>query len=317
MAQDNAIPAAIARLSPESLRALVGDAEVAHLASKGRGGSNGYKGLRFEHFFGAHRIARLARKYLEQGDDAVVEWQTDGFVDDVVVRRDVQRSFKGYQLKNAQAVSWTAGKRSIERDFEVQHEVCASEGYADIRLRLVCSDAEIAAARRLDVPAGIAGFASSIYFPYLENVRECMSTLRDHEWLIDDFAYLSREQTPKTIDVSQVVGVLMGAWDLLAPKASISAIVEQARTTSPTLIRPFRTDEEARAQLSGAFCDTLSAWADFSYCIVRGFLTWSAFGGSMTGTLSFDCFHPSFAGWQKHIADSKPATFAEVEGIFV
>lgn len=307
--------AVLARLSDSDLTALVGPEEVSHLKNKTRGGSNGYKGLRFEHFFGAHRLARLARKFLEGGTDALVEWQADEFVDDLLVRRDEARSFKGYQLKNAAAVSWTAGKRPIAHDFSIQHKTCGAEGYTDIRLRLVCSSQDQNRALET-VPDGIASFARAIYFPEA-SPHQLMPVFRAHEWLRNDFAYLSRVEHPGIVQVNEVAGILMGAWDLLAPSARVSEVVQQARQMSPTLIRSSRPDAEASAQLTPAFRATIESWPDFTYGIVRGFLTWSAFGGSTSGVLSIDCFNPKFAGWQQHIADAKPVTFQEVEGVFI
>lgn len=304
------------RLSAETLLALVGEREVRHLANKARGGANGFKGSRFEHFFSSHRIARLARKYLECGEDALVEWQSDGFVDDVVVRRDKQLSYKAYQLKNAKTASWTAGDRSIEQDFVVQHSVCKAEGYQDIRLRLVCSEKLVADARAVDVPRSIVGYAKPVYFPYLERVEQGMSTLREHLWLAEDFAYLSKFRNPATIQISEVAGVLMGAWDLVGPSAWVSAVIARARTMSPTLIRAVCSDEEAQACLSEEFQTTLDGFQDFSYGIVRGFLNWEAFGGSTSGVLSFDCLDPKFAKWQQAVVAGRPTTFAEVEGMF-
>ena len=236
--------APICRLNEQGLTALVGQDAVALLQRRLRGGASGHKGVRYEQLFGTHRIARLIRKLVDTGDDAVVEWQSKGFVDDFVVRRDGIRSFKGYQLKDAEAVSWTAGNQSIESDFALQHAVCQAEGYDDVRLRLVCSRAPLIPQLEASVPARIAPYAKSFFFPHGPTLLPIMM---GYDWMTDDFAYLSRNDHPTRIEVSQVAGVLMGAWDFEAPTALVSAVMGRARDMSPTLLRTLQSDEAAAA----------------------------------------------------------------------
>lgn len=170
----------ITRLDDAGIKGLLGDAALEHMRRRVRGGEAGHKGVRYEHFFAAHRVARLARKYLEKGEDAIIEWQSPAFVDDVVVRRDGRRSFKGYQLKNAQRVSWTAGDVPMMEDFAAQRAVCHAEGYQDIRLRAVCSNTEVAQSMRDTVPPAIADYSKAFQFPYGPVV---LPVLGDHGWL--------------------------------------------------------------------------------------------------------------------------------------
>ncbi len=305
----------LSRLGPGAVEALLGADEARHLAAKGLGGANGFKGARYEHLFGAHRIARLARKFMADGTDARVEWQSDGFVDDFVVRRDAARSFKGYQAKNAKVVSWEAGKRAIALDFTSQRQVCAAEGYSDVRLRLVCSDPEVVTSLEQDVPARIRAYSKAVYFPY--SASALLPVLNDHPWMRDDFAFLSKYEAPLTIQVSEVAGVLMGAWDVLSPTALVSDVLNKARAMSPTLVRALATDDQALACVNPQFASLMASWPGFSYRIVRGFLTWSAFGGSTSGVLSMDCLDPKFQGWQEHLLGLSPSSFEHVEGAFI
>ena len=158
----------IVRLDASGVEALVGATAFARLRAKARGGFNNFKGSRFEQFFGAHRVARLGQKFLADGSDSIVEWQSDAFIDDLVVRSDESRSFKGYQLKNAAQVSWTADDGAIAGDFANQHLLCQREGYTDIRLRLVCSHEDLAIELQEAVPEPISPFSRAIFFPYQE-----------------------------------------------------------------------------------------------------------------------------------------------------
>src|SRR5207249_3788634 len=140
---------------------------------------NVQKGYRYETLFGAHRIARLLRRYIDHGEDAMVEWQSEGFVDDLVVRRDARTSMKAYQLKNAHATTWS---EEIEGDFASQYRLSDAEGYTDIRLRLVCSDAQAVAALN-PVPAAIAEFSHAFYFPWNPAI---LAVLIGHPWMAQD-----------------------------------------------------------------------------------------------------------------------------------
>jgi hypothetical protein len=56
---------AVARLDEAGLVALVGQGAVDSLKRKIRGGASGLKGIRYEHLFGTHRIARrVAKRWL-------------------------------------------------------------------------------------------------------------------------------------------------------------------------------------------------------------------------------------------------------------
>lgn len=305
---------AVARLDEAGLVALVGQGAVDSLKRKIRGGASGLKGIRYEHLFGTHRIARLIQKFRETGVDAIVEWQSDGFVDDFVVRRDDQHSFKGYQLKNSQHVSWTAGDPSIETDFALQWEVARTEGYSDIRLRLVCSSPKLATALAESIPRPLSAYSRAFFFPYGPPLLEL---LEGQTWMAEDFAYLSKHAEPTRVEIAQVANVLMGAWDGLCPRASVSEVWLKARDMSPTLMRSTQTDAEAEWQLTQEFRAALAAVPDFKYVILRGFLHWTAMGSSTSGVLSFDCFSDRFRKLQRHIVRLQSKSFEEIEGVLV
>lgn len=304
--------ATISRLDDISLEKLVGVSAFNHLKAKNLGGTNNFKGGRYEEFFGAHRIARLARKLITEQEDSAVEWQGDCFVDDFVVRRDSRASFKGYQLKNAASVSWTSG--TIATDFKLQHNVSIAEGYTDVRLRLVCSDQSVVQALKKSVPSTISGFSKPTYFPYEERVMQLLWT---HSWMVDDFGFLSKKEHPTKIDAQEVASVMMGAWSAKAPKANVSEVINQARDMSPTIMRSVKSDEDAKLRLLPEFVSALHSLPDFSYDIMKGFMRWSSMGGSTTGVLSFDCFHEKFVKLQRHIVGLSPKSFQDIEGVLI
>lgn len=305
---------AIRRLDESELSALLGNAVVSRMTNRNRGGKNGYKGSRYENLFGAHRAARLISKWIDTGEDALLEWQSDEIVDDLVVRRDSQLSFKAYQLKNSPRVSWTGGDPSIEDDFKDQQRIAVASGYTDIRVRLVCSDSQTASGLSKAVPPSIAGCARALHFPYDTSAHRLLD---GSDWLKKDFAAVSRYAAATAVEASYVAVVLAGALAELYPKAWISEIYSQARTMRPELLRSTRTEADALAQLDPQFRDLLNNLPGFNYSVVRGFLHWTASNGAMKGVLSIDCFNPKFNSFQSNIIKQNPKVFEDIEGVLL
>lgn len=304
----------VKRLDQQQIAAVVGDNAFKRLQRRGRGGNANFKGNRYELLFGAHRIAEFVCEWLSTGTDHEVEWQAGGFVDDYVVRHDETRVFRGYQLKNAQVVSWTQGVPSIHEDFTLQYKLSREEGYEVIGLQLVCSNSDTAQALCSSVPQGISAYSTATYFPYQEPIFPMLFEYQD---LWADFAYLSKHEHPRKIDVQQVVTVLIGAWEITGPRAMVSEVFRLSRDTSPSIFRAEQSDEEAETQLLPELRETLVRLPDFNFSISRGFLRWSAMSETTSGVLSFDCFSDKFNAWQRHIISLHPQSFQEIEGAFV
>ncbi|SHJ70803.1 hypothetical protein [Paraburkholderia terricola] len=294
----------------QEIQELFGEEKAKYLEKKTTGGNNGYKGTRYEQFFAAHRIARLARKLLETGVDSEVEWQADGFVDDVVVRRTAVADLKAYQLKNAEAVSWTAKNGQIASDFADQYKLSTHEGFKRVRVRLVCNDDAMREALCAAVPETIADYSKALYFPYSEPY---LPMLGKFSWMREDFAYISNRENAKRTEAEQVAGVLIGAWCSLAPKAMVSDVLNFARQMSPTIIRSLASDTDAVAQLSQEARDVLDNVEGLTYTVKRGFFAWSDATGTTTGVLPYDCFSTSFQKFQRRILEKKPRSFSELE----
>lgn len=301
----------VTRLDENGIAGVVGAEAAKHLRHKQQGGQNNFKGGRYEHLFGAHKVAKLAKHLIESNEDPLVEWQSLGFVDDYMVRLDSKKCVAGYQLKNAENPSWTAGDQPIKVDFELQHAVSRAEGYSNVELHLVCSSQEKASALAANVPQSIAHFTTVGFFPYEEPFGPLF---HQYGWLADDFAYLSNRKDPGVIEALQVASVMLGAWSIKAPDAAVGDVLTQARDMSPQIVRALRPDSEAEAMLSPELVRILASIDHFSYDIARGFLHWSAVGDSTFGVLSFDCFSARFETWQRSIINRRPASFEELEG---
>lgn len=300
----------IQRLTQQGIETTFDEATVRLLRNRARGGDNGYKGTRMEQFFGSHRIARLSQRWIHDQKDSFVEWQSAGFVDDFVIRNDDERAVKAYQLKNSTKVSWTSGSPSIELDFQNQKKMSEAEGYADIRIRLVCSDKDEATKLAAKVPDSIKDYAKAFFFPYDKTDREA---LLNHDWLSDDFAFLSKHENPEPIQVQHVASILTGAWSTLAPSATVSAVLQLARDTSPTIIRSLLPDRPLDQVVSNEARAVLDRIPDFQYAVKRGFLEWASSGARTSGVLSYDCYGEEFTRWQNALVKLNPTTFSDFE----
>lgn len=305
---------AIARLSDHEIENLLGEDALKRLKARARGGANAYKGQSYEEIFSSHKIAKLARNYIEAGIDANAEWQSDAFVDDFVIRQDTEKSFKGYQLKNSPNVGWEIGSSPIKVDFQNQFQCSNQEGYTDVNLRLVCSDMECVKTLTASIPEEIKDYAKAVHFPYKEKF---VDLLEENQWVADDFGWLSKFPNPKKLDMHQVAAILIGAWRLLAPTATISSVLEQARDMSPMLVRSLRNDANAEAQLKPECREILNSLPEFNFTIERGFLHWSYSNDLMKGVLSQDCFSPAFEAFQNSIMRINPTSFEDIEGELV
>lgn len=301
----------INRFDDANIESLFGAQALTRLQNQSRGGTNGKDGSKYELFICAHRVARLARKYILTRENAVIEWQSQGFVDDVVVRRDDTLSIKAYQLKKSKSVSWSAESNKIESDFRNQEMLSRAEGYTDVRLRLVCSNEKLATTLANKMPSSIASFSKAIFFPYDAHLQ---LLFKDHTWLNDDFGFLSKHESPTKMDAEQVAIVLLGALTALPASAKVSEVLELARSTAPTLLRSFESDQDAYGKIWPATKVILDSILDLKYEVVRGFLSWSDASGTTTGVLSYDCFDSKFDMFQKSIARIKPKSFSEIEG---
>lgn len=285
-----------------------GAEEVKYVRKKNAGGASNQKGTFYEDFFAAHRVAILARRYLETGEDPFLKGQIVGFVDDLVINLSSQGRHCAYQLKNSENVGWERGPRPIATDFLNHFSLARSLGYNDIKLSLVTSSEDCW--RRLrEPPESIRPYSSCDHFPCDEKIHRLLS------WSIDlrnDFGFMSKRENCSVVDSEQVAKALMGAWAFNGRAGYVTGLIEQARAMSPTIVRPLKGDGDAEARLAVDAKRVLDNVEEFRYSIVRGFLSWSAAGTE--GVLGYDCFDGRFLQFQKWLVEKSPKSFDDIEG---
>lgn len=293
--------------STASIVACLGDEAATYAANKHRGGSNGKKGSRYEDFFLAYKIAEITVEKLQgvRADWPFVGSQTLGFVDDVVV--SCRNATHYYQLKNAAAITWGAGKHPIATDFSYQYKLACYENQPSPNTHLVVSTQALAEQLRLEVPRDIQTHSSVVYFPYSDALNRLVL---ENDGLHSTLAGLSKAVTPSKDQLVGVLGVLTMACLNFPHGAPVDQILKSANDYMPhQLSVPGLIDAEV--VLSPSFVAILDGIAGLTYDVRKGFFSWSGFG--MSGVLSFSCADPQFVTFQETVERVKPTTFDSFE----
>jgi hypothetical protein len=130
----------------------------------------------------------------------------------------------------------------------------------------------------------------------------------------EDFGYLSCNGV-STMDAEHVANVLLATWMRHNRQGSVTDLINYARGFSPTVIRPLRSDEDAKRQLEEELRQILDAIEGFHYEITRGFLCWTVTG--LQGRLPFDCFDRRFEGLQQRLIEKAPRTLDDIERLLL
>jgi len=287
--------------------ACLGDDAVLYLTNKARGGSSGRKGARYEDFFTAFKVAEAAAARLSGATEWLrVQEQARAFVDDL--RLSSSGSSQYFQLKNVQALAWSAGTRSLVDDFRFQKVLSEHLGEPSPRTVLVVSSNVLFEAMR-DVPAVIAQHSEVVHFPFADGHGNRL--VQEHAPLREALKMLCRSEEVTLDALEGVLGVLIiGMMKQNGQDVSVESVLASARSVSPHLIRLF-PDEVARIRLDPAFVSVLAAIDGFEYVMDRGFFEWSFYDTS--GVTSYDCLSEDFDRLQRRVISQRPITFEDLE----
>lgn len=302
------------RSDAQLIRELLGDDALSYLGNKHRGGTSGAKGVRYEDAFAAVQIAEAARAKGAACGEVTLEAQLAlSFIDDLLVTYagNLQRSY--FQLKNTSTLSWSVGKHPLAEDCALQARLCQAKGEAESECVIVTADRETARQLADAIPVEIRGFTRVQWFPW-----EASLTMLCERYLseLSALAWLSKHETPAFHDVAEVLGILQGMWIMQNGAVTALEVINAARHTSPTLIRPLVPDEEAERALRDDFKAALAGMENFSYSVVKGFFKWEFRhpNGSVTsGVLSHDCLSDQFRALQSRLVKLAPLTFDSME----
>lgn len=281
-------------------------AEVARYAqNKVRGGSNGRKGTRYEDFYGAYKVAEEAVSHLNGSTEwPTIEDQVYAFVDDLVLTWP--RLAHYHQLKNVQALSWTAGEHPLVVDFQHQVVFSKERGETAVKTTLVVANEDVFNAMSA-VPASIADHSNVVFFPYADGHANRL--VIEYKPLRDLLTQLTRLEDASDDELGSVLGMLMLGMQQ-ATTTTVEAVIEKAQRASPSLIRLFPWQMEGM-ELQLEFVNVLDKIFELQYGVSRGFFHWNALGTS--GTLQFNCLSQDFERFQKRVIELAPETFEKFE----
>lgn len=293
---------------------LLGAETLHYLQKKHRGGVSGSKGVRYEDVFAVVQIAQAAREFGRRCEAVRVEAQVPlRFVDDLLVSDEPAGVRRYHQLKNSASVAWGAGLRSIAGDFSEQMMLSRKLGEGAIQLILVVADPELAKRLEADIPGAIQDHARVVWFPWEDRLLHLCERWSPE---LSALAWLSKHSEPTFHDLYEVLGILCGSWAVSGGRTSALDLIEAARRSSPTLIRPLAAPEHVECCLAPEFVATLARIENFSYSIVKGFFAWEARhsnGSVSSGVLAHDCLSESFKAFQSRMVKLAPSTFESME----
>lgn len=296
------------------ITALLGADVLAYLRRKHTGGMSGAKGVRYEDVFAAVQVAEAARNKGASCCDVSLENQVAlAFLDDLKVIDKAAPRHHYFQLKNTPGIVWSSGPGSLFYDCALQAKLCQHSGEACVELVIVTSAPDAAQRLTNTTPAEISAFTRVMWFPW-----EGSLPLLCEKWEAEfsALAWLSKHAEPTFHDLVEVLGILCGVWMRYNEPVTALEVVTAARSSSPTLIRPLVTDEEATRTLREDFKAALAGIEYFSYSIVKGFFAWEARhpnGTTDAGVLAHDCLSPQFQALQSRVVKLAPSTFESME----
>jgi hypothetical protein len=292
--------------SHASIVACLGQDAATYAANKHRGGSNGKKGARYEDAFLAYKVAEIAARRVGVFGNAwpLVAGQTQGFVDDVLVREATATNY--FQLKNVKDITWTGGKHPITTDFSYQYRLACHENQPGPITTLVVADEALRDNLQAAMPAEIAPHSAVVFFPYSETLNRLVL---ENPALHDTLRKISRSSNPPMDDLVGVLGVLVMASGEFVQEVSVEEIFRAAHRYYPGQIRTVGITSPA--VLRAQFVSIVDGIAGLQYDVSQGFFSWDGYGTS--GIFDFDCSHPRFEEFQKLVEEQRPTTFERFE----
>lgn len=290
--------------------ACLGQDAATYFANKRRGGNAGNKGTRYEDHFVAYQIAKAAAALFDNAGaaDPHIRAQVDAFVDDVRIATASTTDY--YQLKNADAINWTAGEHPIATDFALQMRLCEHLAEAAPSTTLVVSFADLAATLRECIPAAIRAHTRVEHFPWAATLNRLVLESDEIRRVLSKLANLENASNDV---LSGVLYALMNACLEKPDGGTVRELLAQAARLFPSQLRVLPADEDWSGHLREDFTHILANIEGLSYGAARGFFHWSGFGTS--GIFGSNVSSDAFKAFQDDVVRHRPATFEEFEKV--
>ncbi|HEX7815800.1 hypothetical protein [Dyella sp.] len=288
------------------IKACLGVDAARYAANKHRGGSSGNKGTRYEDFFMAFKVAEAAARWMVGESNPHVKGQDEGFVDDLRLGSDDGTAY--FQMKNQEAVSWTAGEHPIATDFQYQHKLSVFMNEPAPSTNLVVPAATLANTLGESIPVDIKSHSAVVHFPWTRTANKLvleLPALREH------LAVLSHVEKPTDDALTGTFGALLMACIEFPDGATVSQLLGKAAGLFPGQIRLLPDDQDWERHFDLRFRQVLDRIEGLMYGASRGFFQWTAFGTS--GVFAQSVLSEEFALFQNQIVKLQPKTFEAFE----
>lgn len=299
-------------LSPRfksSVTKVLGERWIAYIERKKIGGDNGQKGVRFEDFFAAYRLAEELSNRLASPSNPTpfMALQAEAIVDDLVVTWGNSKATY-YQCKNVAKISWSSGTHPLADDFRAQYLLSSHLNQTDIRTAIVVPTEELSRTLACSTPSEISHHTDVLCFPYCDGKFNRL--VLENSQLRDLLIKLSRVADPANDELVNVFGALLHGILSNNGRGDCDQLFLGAQSLSPHLIR-LMPDQLADFKVLDGFETTLAKVAGLMYRFSRGFFHWKAFGTS--GVFHQNCLSQEFERFQRRVVECQPATFDEFE----
>lgn len=292
----------------EYVRAAFGPKLVEYVKHKSMGGVAGQKGSRYEDRFTLLKIGEAAgiafsrNGVFSDRENVTFQSQAVCFVDDLVIFQSRTKTVSHFQAKNAAAVSWGKGTKSLASDFRNQRKLSKARGLKT-NLSLVVSRKKLATKLRNNVPKDLKTWTTVVYFPPDSSLSALLkfSPMR---------AGLTQLLGPEPTDDRLVtVGrLLLGVWSEAGKATTLKKMIQHLLDSEAPLIRPLKPVAKLELSLSVIF-DTIP---DFQFAVERGFFIWK-YGTTDRGCYREHCGSARFSAFAQRIIIRRPQTFGELE----
>lgn len=291
----------------EQARDLLGKEEAQYLSRKLNGGESNEKGGKYESNFAVFKLSEAIDEILDcNGEQNIVFGsQVPGFVDDFVIHNTSSGNKKSYQLKNSPNVSWTSGKNSIARDFNLHFRMDQESGHLDTQTILTLSSEETYNKLRKSIPDEIKHHSECVLFKDFDNINKAL--IAEHEVRIA----LNKISISSEIgNLSHLHTVIMGVWEnYKGTYCDVADFLQEVREIQPKFLR----SSNDGFVLDSRVVEILDSIDGFSYEILDNRLryVYSSDRGQMEGYIGLSNEN-ALDAFSERLLNSNPSSFKDL-----
>ncbi|EIJ43202.1 hypothetical protein BegalDRAFT_2348 [Beggiatoa alba B18LD] len=278
---------------------------------KQRGGQSNQDGNRYENFFAVSQLIELFYILLNNTNatDIQIYIQADAFVDDLLIVDEQHSSYRHFQLKNAQQLSWGNGLKSLADDFYKQKQINVHQNIQYTALTLVCSQPKAFEKLVNNIPTEIMSFSKVIYFPVADTLNQLILSHVDFKESLEKICFSNESDKLEALAI-----LILGHWqDKQTTVNSVHELLRELQAKFPNyLIKNNLTIDSLLPQVRAIFAEI----TDFSYNIQHGYFHWN-YMNLESGVVLYPIDSNEFNNIQRTVIAQYPRHFDDLVGILL